>query len=375
MSALVSTSCTFPFTTTSRRSRPGTTRPARPRRTEVLAERGASISERPLAPDPPPRPPHRSGSGRPCRAASRRRPRAPVRAHDHGHPVGEGGLRRRRHQDPVRQRGCPRASSRSPTFALSRSNGLRASVHHERHVSSGGDVGDAGDQSRGRPRGVAPSPCARASVADPTSGEPASFLLASEEGSGGKRPDRPDRSLHDLARRPYQTLNSYCKLETERTFGGNPEALLKAGEGRARVLRGRRANDFDRLRRARRAIASITSTTFDGLVVAAAEPLWREERAVGLDEDPVERHRRGRLAQVLVLRIRDVARRSEEPVPRAAHSRAISASPLKQWRTTRSAEPSSRTRRTSGHASRTWTTSGLVVTRSTSAICVSERAL
>ena len=55
--------------------------------------------------------------------------------------------------------------------------------------------------------------------------------------------------------------------------------------------------------------------------------------------------------------------------PRAAHSRAIAASPLKQWITTRSAEPSSSTRRTSGHASRTWTTIGLPVSFD-SAMCV-----
>ena len=45
--------------------------------------------------------------------------------------------------------------------------------------------------------------------------------------------------------------------------------------------------------------------------------------------------------------------------PRAAHSVASATSPLKQWITTRSAEPSSRTRSVSAHASRMCTTIGL----------------
>ena len=65
----------------------------------------------------------------------------------------------------------------------------------------------------------------------------------------------------------------------------------------------------------------------------------------------------------VVLRVRDVAGEAD-PVAALGALRAIAASPLKQWIATRSAEPSSRTRRTSGHASRTWTTIGFR-TRST----------
>src|SRR6185503_5014733 len=103
---------------------------------------------------------------------------------------------------------------------------------------------------------------------------------------------------------------------------GGSEGLLKPREGRSGVLGGDVPHGFHRF-------APRECDRFDHVddvrrrVVATAEPLGREERAVGLDEDPVERHGCGRLAQMLILRIRDVPGEGEEPTALRAPRRDL----------------------------------------------------
>ena len=105
-----------------------------------------------------------------------------------------------------------------------------------------------------------------------------------------------------------------------------------------------------------RASSLSVTTTFE---VRLALALRRQERSVGLDRRS-SGTAGGGLSQVLVLRVGHVAGEAREVPARDALARDP-ASPEKQWITTCSAEPSSRTRSTSGHASRTWTTIGLPV--------------
>ena len=117
------------------------------------------------------------------------------------------------------------------------------------------------------------------------------------------------------------------------------------------------------------ASARTVSGSRQGAFGPAAVRHRRQERRVGLDQQLVERdHGRG-LPQLRRVLERERRRRRTARTRPPTHSRAIAASPEKQWKTVRSGAPSSRsTRRTSACASRSWIISALPA-RLASAMC------
>ena len=192
---------------------------------------------------------------------------------------------------------------------------------HEPHAAH---ERDARGEHRRLDRPMNTTTCGPGWVVRPT------FLHSFEEGFGGKRRGRTEAiTCTDRDPSKPSTLTAILRPNARSVENSAVPDVSWRVVARFRVVtsvrRTPRARSSPSLRRSRRHRTSRTRADLRdrrhdvrGFVVAAPHRLRREERTVGLDEDAIDVERLRGLTEMLVLRVRDVAREADPVAARRA---------------------------------------------------------